>query len=281
MENQASEAKTEKKSGGLKKYIILFIIVFIGAAAYWVYGEAEKYLDNGKLSRNKTSVKIQNNNIAASKDSGSADLPDVVVSLLPPLLADASEVANPALSADLGASAAAAAPLKQNNKIFILYLAARDLRDSIATPARFPKELAFTRVVSLDYPELQSKIEMLDIAASHGIPTQDSLLADLAVLEEKMRNKNHGSFIANVQNSLSKLIVISKIEGEVRSDDYNSIIKRAEIAVEKNDLTKAGQELAKLGTDASDVSGKISSLANMREITEYIVDFAKAKIASE
>ena len=279
-----TEVKTaEKKSGSSLKFIlVLFVLAFLGAGGFWAYQQAEKFFaKNPVIPPISKNIKKPAAKPTAEEETFEVETPEVVVSLLPPLVADANEVANPALSSELGQQAQQPAAPAQNNKIFILYMAARDLRDSVNTPERFKKELAFTRAVSLDYPELQSKIELLELASNDSIPTRESLLADLAALQERMRNKNHGSFVANVQNSLSKLIVISKIEGEVRNDDYNSIIKRAEIAIERGDLPKALQELEKLGADSKDITDKISNLSNMREITEYLVDFAKAKIASE
>ncbi len=287
MENQEAKAEVktaEKKSGSSLKFIlVLFVLAFLAAGGFWAYQQAEKYFTKNPVTP-PLANKVAKPAVAQPEEEIALELetPEVVVSLLPPLVADANEVPNPALSPELSSlPAPAPAVQQQDNKIFILYIAARDLRDSVSTPERFKKELSFTRVTGLEYPELQSKMELLEIASNNGIPTKESLLAELAMLQEKMRNRNHGSFVANVQNSLSKLIVVSKIEGEVSSNDYNSIIKRAEIAIEHNDLAKASKELAVLAPDSKDILDKINNLRSVREITEYIVDFAKAKIASQ
>lgn len=295
-EIKAEKAGEKKHRSTLKIILVLFVFAFIFGGAYWTYLEGKELFDDkqaapGQQTANKPVQPIAAGLQPAAVPTETADdmeePMEIMVSPLPPLIADAAiprlndgTEPKPDDTAQKQAERLAQ-QMNNNNKELVLYLAARDLRDSINRPERFKKELSFVRAVSIDFPELQSKIELLDIAADEGIATRLTLLGELAKLRETLRNKNHGSFIANLQNSLSRLVTITKIEGDVKNNDFNSIIKRAEIAVQKDDFQLAAKELEKLGADAKPVLEKISNINNVDEIVEYIIDFAKSKIASE
>lgn len=286
-------ADAPKKRSTLKLLIVLFVFSFIFGGVYWAYLQGkEMYLGKQQaeyqpIVHDKAAANSSANSADYAQDD-TADAPvDIMVSPMPPLVGDSAPprlddgaaVAPQQLPEDVLAKSAEL--VKSNNRTFILYMASRDLRESVGNNERFRKELSFVRAVSIDYPELQSKVEILEIAANDGIATKESLLADIAKLHEQLRNKNHGSFIVNLENSLSRLISITKIEGDVSSNDYNSIIKRAELAVQKDNLQLAGTELSKLGADAAPIVEKIKNISNVNDIVEYIVDFAKAKIVSK
>lgn len=291
---KVESAATPKKRGGFFKFIFILLIIGGMVFAGWHFDVVEKvkneflppkniFVNQDTLIDYAESPNIQANSIAENQPRNTNQL-EVMPSLLPPLLIE-SEAAIAPEPAQPQAPSPETLELKQktedlskSNRAIVLYMAVRDLKESISNPDRFSHELAFVKAQALEYPELGGKIQILEIIDNQGLPTKTAVEEDLIKLQENLRNKSSNSFMQNIKSSLSRLVTVSKIEGEVAVNDYNSIIKRTQIALKENNLKKAQAEISKLGTEGAIIADKIKSIINTQEVIDDLIDNLKTKL---
>lgn len=170
----------------------------------------------------------------------------------------------------------------QNNNIMV-YFSARDLKDSIDDSDNFKRELEFLRELGGDNADISGKIDILEQATANGIVTRAKLLADLDLLEKNIENSHEKSFSQSITSAFDSLVKVTKVKGEVSSTDYQSIIKRAQIALSKEKIS-AGQlqavigEVAKLGKPAESWVKEAGNLQRVLEVTDNLIGYAKSKV---
>jgi len=283
-----------KKSRKLIKFI--FVLALIVAAAFWLWQEGwiEKikkefltehntiYVNSDSFIDAAGSPGIQVDPITTSASEQNIQL-GVLPSLLPPLVVE-NEAAQTPEAAPLEPSPETLLlkettdNLVKNNRVIVLYIAMRDLKESLSDADRFSRELAFVKAQSLEYPELAGKVQILEIIDAQGLPTTNSVLAKIEKLNESLRRQNSNSFMENIKNSLSRLVTVSKLEGEIAAGDYSSVIKRTQIALEQDNLIKAQTEIAKLGEPGKFISEEIKNIINARKVVDDMTDNLKAKL---
>ena len=168
--------------------------------------------------------------------------------------------------------------MQNQNKLLAIYVAAKDLKDSVQNPTEFAKNIEFIKLLAADQPDVLAKLAMLELYAGKQIATPDGIKADLVRLRDALDTKKGGSFFENIERSFSRMVRISKLQGVVASTDYNSIIKRTQIALDAKNYSLALAEITKLGQSGKDIAQKIETMTSVAEVTNAVLDMARAKL---
>ncbi len=171
--------------------------------------------------------------------------------------------------------------LTEQNNGLLAYFAARDLKESLGDNAAFKTQLEFVRDAVGDDPNINGRLDMLEQAAN-GVVTREKLIADLKILEKNMAEISDGSLGGSIKNALGNLVRVTKVHGDIGANDYNSILKRAELVLAKDklsaaELQKVIDEVAKLGKPAEGFVREANNYQRVLEVTDFLVTYTKAR----
>lgn len=175
-----------------------------------------------------------------------------------------------------------AAVEEQNRNIFIYFLA-RDLKDAIGDKTAFSAGLQGLRNMIGDNPEVAGKIDILQQSVASDYESATKLREELKLVEKRVALVNRKGFGETVGSAFGELVKVTKVEGDVKAGDYNSIIKRADIALSREkisatELQKIISEVATLGKPAEVWVRKANNLQRIIEVTDYLAEYSKSKV---
>jgi hypothetical protein len=245
-----------KKTSGLFKFLAIFLLLFFVAGFLYVYNQ------------NVLGVKKELKQTYAAKPSTEPQKIVMLPAPMPPASPPPIFVTPPEQTAII----------QNQNKALALYVAAKDLKDSAQNPTEFAKNIEFIKLLAADQPDVLAKLAMLQLYAGKQIATPEGIKADLARLRDAIDARKGSGFFENIEKSISRMVRISKLEGAVASTDYNSIIKRTQIALDSKNYALALAEINKLGADGKDVAQKIETMTSVAEVTNAVLDMARAKL---
>lgn len=273
-----TETEAEKKP--IKKRIVkwLVILVIISAVGGFLgFKFLLPFIDDVKEDLGE--ITVAEYNPSKTHEPVFNELPSVVVEIKEPPVPLATEtipeVAAPVVPVQDNLEVA---QLKQNQKYFVLYLAAKDLREARNDPKKFAAELQYFSNLALSVPELSGKVDMLKLADNGGMPSIDSLKNSLKDLAKDLESREEKGFWEGIKNSLASLVKVTKVRGDAEDESVYSISKRAEIALDNNNLNEAIAEVQKFGKPAETWVRQAGNLQRVYEITDFLVDYARNNI---
>lgn len=124
------------------------------------------------------------------------------------------------------------------------------LKERILQGKPFTPELErLQRTVESDATLLAVTLPLAEVSDA-GLPTAESLRRDFASASAPLRNPPPAAdagWLAAVLHNMQQLIRIRKV-GDVKGDDVEAILARAEAALEADDVEKAAREITALGS---------------------------------
>jgi hypothetical protein len=273
------EAKTidvhvTKKRSSLLKYLVVFLFVVLLGILVWSIG-FKNYSDYKNIIRSArifNSEEIKPEKVVVKEtEATKAEVPNVEAKPLPELPPEPTQSQH-----EIESLTGRLEAIEAQNKNLTLYIATRELKEKIHDPADFAAQLEFISDLSTGEADIEGRVDLLKQASANGIPTKESLLADLAKLSTKIDKQQEKTFWGSVKNSFNGLIKITKVKGDVEGGNYQAVIKRAELALDRQDYKTAATEVEKIGAEGEAFVKKANNLQRVIEITDSLVEFSKA-----
>ena len=158
----------------------------------------------------------------------------------------------------------------EKEKAAALLLAVYQMRQAAETGQRFLTEQQSALALASSMPQIAASIRSLSVAADQGVWTKTALIqsfptyADKAVLSETLSPKK--DWFHQALNSLKELVVIRRIDASSDDPSTQSVLARAQQAVDEGDLSVALLQLQSLQGTAAEVM-KEWTLAAQRYLT--------------
>lgn len=170
--------------------------------------------------------------------------------------------------------------IKEQQKLIVLYIAARDLKDSIDKPAEFTAQLGFLKNVSKNFPQIQGKVDLLGHASVDGIPTVDSLQKEIKIIAQDAEDGADKSVWESLEDSLQDIVKVTKIEGQGQDGSHYAAYKKVERALANDDLEAAIKAAEAFGEDAEGWVMKVKNLQRIIENADDIVGFSRGNLGA-
>ncbi len=168
--------------------------------------------------------------------------------------------------------------LEQHNRLLTIYIAASELQQKISDPEKFRFGMVFLSSAAQGETDLEGKIDLLRQSAEGDFPTINSLKKELREIHRKIDSRKEITFWGSVKSAVDGLVEVTKTSGDVDGSDYQAVIRRAEIALEKNDINTAIAEVTKLEADGEEWVMKAKNLSRVIEVTGQILDYARTRL---
>ena len=264
-----------KRRRGFKHYFrwTIFIIVLLAVLAVYL-----KYKFQEDFSNKQNVLPPLEVNVKPPQPVNSIQADEVMPNQIKPQIDESSE-----MKSSLKDIETRLEKLEERDDNLTIYLAVADLKRSLNNPDNFKSAVQTVDDAAGDIPEFTGEIDILKQASANGLVTDRKLFDDLEKLKADLRNSNN-SFSNNIKNVFSDLVKVTKISGEVDKADYDSIIKRAELKLEKgnlsaNELTAMITEIQNIGKPADNFVREANNLKRVLEIADALSLSANQRLA--